>query len=383
MTLLVSNNLWVGFFCVALISCKEQTDNKPSISPNVNAVSVGKENLKIYNEYVGQIYGQSDIQIQPRVEGWITGVYFKEGQMVKKGQLLYTIDDLPQRTKIDAATADVERAKAVVVNKKSDLERVQPLTAMNALSQRDLDAATAAYESAVNELKIGQARLADAKIELGYTRILSPITGMIGLSKAMVGDYVGRTALGSGINTVSSMDEMRVRFPISENEYLRFVRRIRKDPQTNNFTDIPVELILSDGSVYGEKGRIDLTNRQIDNATGSLLVQAVFKNNQRILRPGQYTKVRFQTDEFKDATVVPQQAVNQLQNIYQVFLLNDSDRVTPTIVKVGNRVGSNWVITEGLKPGDKVVMVGSAFINPKMPVNAVMMNWNYDSTTKN
>jgi len=179
------------------------------------------------------------------------------------------------------------------------------------------------------------------------------------------------------------VEDVRVRFPISESEYLRFAKRIQADPKSTRFADIPVDLILADKSIYPEKGRIDLTNRQIDPATGSLLVQAVFSNQMRMLRPGQYAKVRFQTDVFKDAVIVPQQAVNQMQDLYQVFVLTDSNSIRPTVVKVGKRVGSNWIISEGLKPGEKVVMVGSAYISPKIKVNPVLMPWNYDSTSMN
>ena len=373
----------IGCICVLLFSCKEQEEQKAPPPPDVNAVTVGKKDLVIYDEFIGQIYGETDVQIQPRVEGIITGIYFKEGDVVQKGKLLYTVDDLPTITKIDAAQADVGRSMAIMENKKAELARVKPLTEMNALSQRDLDAASAGYAVSEEEVKIARARLANSKIELGYTRILSPITGVIGISKVLVGDYVSRMPLSGGINTISALGGVRVRFTISENEYLTFIQRIRKDPSSNNFGSLPVDLILGDGTVYSEKGKIDLTNRQIDPSTGSLLVQAVFDNSRKLLRPGQYVKVRFQTDTYKDAVLVPQQAVNQLQNIYQVFLLNDSNKVVPTVVKVGIRVGSNWVITQGLEPGRKVIVVGSAAITPNMPVNPIMMNWNYDSTIKN
>jgi membrane fusion protein, multidrug efflux system len=210
----------------------------------------------------------------------------------------------------------------------------------------------------------------------------SPITGIIGISKVQVGDYVQRSALGSGINAVSSLGEVRVRFPISENDYLNFSREYRKDPKSNNFQDVPVDLILGDGSVFGEKGHLQLTNRQIDPGTGSILIQALFKNLSGILRPGQYVKVRFKSGEYNNAIVIPQQSVNQMQNIYQVFLLTDSNKLKPTLVKVGNRVGSNWIVNEGLKEGDKVVIVGSTFLNPSMVVRPVMIKWNYDSTSK-
>jgi membrane fusion protein (multidrug efflux system) len=211
---------------------------------------------------------------------------------------------------------------------------------------------------------------------------MAPITGIIGISKVQVGDYVQRASLGTGINAISSLGEVRVRFPISENDYLNFVREIKKDPKANNLREIPVSLILGDGSVFGEKGNLQLTNRQIDPNTGSILVQAVFKNASGILRPGQYVKVRFQSSQYKDAIIIPQQSVNQLQNVYQVFLLTDSNKVKPTLIKVGSRVGSNWIVNEGLKEGDKVVIVGSTYLNPSMVVKPNLLKWNYDSTSK-
>ncbi len=374
--------LLTGCLFFSFFSCKEDENKNPSVSPEVNVVMAGKENIPIYNEYVGQVYGLTDVNIEPRIEGWITGIHFKEGSLVQKGSLLYTIDDNPTLNRIEAAKAEVARTQVQMVNKKSDLDRVKPLAEMNALSQRDLDAANAAYEAAVNEEKIAEARLANARIELTYTRMTAPITGIIGISRVQVGDYVQRVSLGTGINAISSLGEVRVRFPVSENDYLNFVREYKKDPAKNSFRDIPVELILGDGTVFGEKGYLQLTNRQIDPNTGSILVQAIFKNSGGILRPGQYIKVRFKSGEFNNAVVIPQQSVNQLQNIYQVFLLTDSNKLKPTLIKVGNRVGSNWIVNEGLKEGDKVVIVGSTFLNPTMVVRPVMLKWNYDSTSK-
>ena len=365
------------------MSCKEDEKSKTIVSPEVNVVVAGKQNLPIFTEYVGQTLGLSDVNIEPRTEGWITGIHFKEGSLVQKGSLLYTIDDAPALTKIDAAKAEVARSQTVMTNKKSDLDRVKPLAEMNALSQRDLDAAMAGYEASQNEVEIAQAQLNNAKIELGYTRITAPITGVIGISKVQVGDYVSKISLENGINSISALGEIRVRFAISENDYLQFSREYRKDPKSNNFAEVPVELLLSDGTLFNEKGKLQLTNRQIDPSTGSIIVQAIFKNAQGLLRPGQYVKVRFQTAEFKNVIVIPQQSVNQLQNIFQVFLLTDSNKLKPTLIKVGNRVGSNWIVTEGLKEGDKVVIVGSASLNPTMVVKPNILKWNYDSTSKN
>ena len=373
--------LVTGCLFLSIVSCKEE-EKKAEVSPDVNVVIAGKKNISTFSEYVGQVYGLTDVNIDPRVQGWVTGIHFKEGSLVQKGSLLYTIDDLPYINELDAAKAEVARMQTLMENKKAELGRVKPLAEMNALSQRDLDFASSNYEASVNEVKVAQARLENAKIQLGYTRLSSPITGIIGISKVQVGDYVRLVSAGNGINTVSSLGEVRVRFPISENDYLSFSREYRKDPKSNNFQEVPVELILGDGSVFGEKGRLQLTNRQIDPATGSILIQALFQNLSGVLRPGQYVKVRLKTGEFNNAIVIPQQSVNQLQNIFQVFLLTDSNTLKPTLIKVGSRVGSNWIVNDGLKEGDKVVVVGSASLDPSKVVKPVMIKWNYDSTLK-
>jgi membrane fusion protein, multidrug efflux system len=377
----LAKGLMAGCLLILISSCKEE-EKKTAVSPEVNVVVAGKENIPVFNEYVGQVYGLSDVNIDPRVQGWITGIYFKEGSLVQKGSLLYTIDDQPFLNSVDAAKAEVARTQTLMDNKRSELDRVKPLAEMNALSQRDLDDAKASYAAAQNEVQIATSRLSNAQIELGYTRITAPITGIIGISKVQIGDYVKQISAGNGINAISSLGDVRVRFPISENDYLNFLREFNKDPKANNFREVPVELILGDGTVFGEKGNLQLTNRQIDPNTGSILIQALFKNSSGILRPGQYVKVRFRSGEFKNAILIPQQSVNQLQNIFQVFLLTDSNKLKPTLIKVGSRVGSNWIVTDGIKEGDKVVIVGSTFLNPTMVVRPVTLKWNYDSTSK-
>ncbi|MBL7965085.1 MAG: efflux RND transporter periplasmic adaptor subunit [Flavobacteriales bacterium] len=354
----------------------------PVIHPKVQVVTVGKADVPIYSEFVGQTYGQEDIQIIPRVEGWVTGIQFKEGDPVKKGQLLYTIDDLPTRTKVDAASGDVARAQTVVANKKADLDRVKPLAAMNALSQRDLDAAQAAYDAALAELRVANAKLETANIEQGYTRISSPIDGVIGISKVQVGDYVGRGQLGGAINTVSSLGDMRVRFPVSETDLLRFRQRGGKDSSVTQARNA-IRLLLADGSEYPQAGRIDLADRSIDPGTGSILLQAVFPNQARSLRPGQSVKVRILTDRATGSTLVPQRAITQLQNLYNVYVVNDSNKVVMTPVKVAQRVGENWVVTEGVAPGQRVGLIGNALIDPKVAIEPQPLEWDYVKTSGN
>lgn len=382
------NKLQTLFAFVVLLAtiamgCKEEKA-AVIITPDVNVVATGQQTVPVYSEFVGQTYGISDVNIRSKVDGYIMSMHFKEGQVVQKGQLLYVIDDRNIQARIDAAIARVAEAKTYMVKAKADLDRVEPLTQMNALSKRDLDAATATYNASQNQVQAAEAALRNTKIDLAYTRITAPITGIIGISKLLVGDFVSQGNMGEAINTISAVGAMRVRFPVTESEFLRFRRRATSDSSDKvDWAKLPIELLLSDNSAYYETGRMDLANRQIDPETGSLLLQAVFENKDGLLRPGQYVKVRFKTDEFKDAIMVPQAAVNQIQSVFQVFVVGDSAKLAPRIVTTGARVGRNWIITSGLKPGEKVAVIGSASINPKNAVNPVNMNWNYDSTSRN
>jgi membrane fusion protein (multidrug efflux system) len=372
--------LSAGLF--SLFSCKDKKPETAALVPEVNVVEVGQKTVPFYTEYVGETFGKEDIQIQSRIEGWITSIHFKEGELVQKGQLLYTIDDLPIKNKIDQAEANLAQANTSKVKNKAELDRVEPLTQMHALSQRDLDAARANYQASLSQVDAAQAALRNAKIELSYASITAPITGIIGTSKYWVGDFIGKLNTGAPLNVISSVNSIRARFSISEDEYLKFAR-LKQNSSSKLFAEnIPVEMILSDGTKYNQTGSINLTNRQIDPSTGSLLVQALFDNPQGLIKPGQYVKLKLKTDEFKDAILVPQQSIIQFQNLFQVFVLNDSNKVNPVVVKPGKRIGSNWIVNEGVKVGDKIAIIGNAAVKPSMPVKPTMIQWNYDSTSQ-
>lgn len=367
----------VVFFFI-IFSCKK-AEEKKALVPDVNVVAVGQQTVPLYAEYVGQTYGQSDVEIKPRTEGWVQAMSFKEGTAVKRGQLLYTIQDDELRDREQQAEANLAQANVMLVKAKSDLDRVVPLVQMNALSKRDLDAAQASYDAQQQAVQAAKAGLNNAQTQLSYSRITSPIDGIIGVSKVQVGDYVSKSLGGSSINTVSAIGAMRVRFSISENDYLKYKQKMTVEQAKN----LEVQLLLSDGSIFPETGKLDFTNREVDPATGSLLVQAVVENKTHLLRPGQYVKVRFIADQVENAVLVPQQAINQLQNIYQVFIVDDSSKIKPRPVQVGQRIGSNWVVTGGLKPGEKVALVGNAIIKPGMVIKPVVKSYSYDSTSVN
>jgi membrane fusion protein (multidrug efflux system) len=359
-----------------LISCKDKKAPE-QVVPEVNVIEVGQRNIPIYEEYVGQTFGQSDIEIKPRVEGWVQKIHFKEGSQVQKGQLLYVIQDDELRDREQAAQAQLSQANVLLVKAKSDLDRVKPLTEMNALSKRDLDAAQAGYDAQQEAVVAARAALSNAKTQLSYSRVTAPISGTIGISIVQPGDYVSKGIGQPAINTISSVGAMRVRFAITENDYLKFSQEMSKE----NLKNLDVQFILNDGSVFPETGKLDFANREVDPSTGSLLVQAVVENKTRLLRPGQYVKVRFKSEEISNAVLVPQQAINQMQNIYMAFVVNDSNKINPRPVQTGVRAGSNWVVTGGLKPGEKVALIGNAIVKPGMLIKPVMKAYSYDSTS--
>jgi membrane fusion protein (multidrug efflux system) len=369
-------NLSILFFLsLFFISCKNKKETAQLV-PEVNVVTAGQRDVPIYAEYVGQTFGQSDVEIRSRVDGWVQSLNFKEGSTVNKGQLLYVIQDDELRDREQAAQAQLSQANILLVKAKSDLDRVKPLTEMNALSQRDLDAAQATYDAQGEAVNAAKAALSNARTQLSYARILSPINGTIGVSTVQVGDYVKNIGTPP-LNTISAVGAMRVRFSITENDYLQYSQKMTKE----NLKNLEVQFVLNDGSVFPETGKLDFANREIDPSTGSLLVQAVVENKSHLLRPGQYLKVRFKSDEIPNAVLVPQQAINQLQNIYMAYVVNDSNKIVPRPVKTGNRIGSNWVITDGLKPGEKVALVGNIIIKPDMVIKPVMNPYSYDSTS--
>jgi membrane fusion protein (multidrug efflux system) len=377
---LIKRNSLLAILLIHFFSCKESPKENTSqqFVPEVNVVAADVRDIPLFSEYVGQTYGEKDVDVYSRVDGWVTGKFFKEGTKVQQDEVLYTIDDLPIKTKIEAASARVAQAETQLSKVESDYARVKPLAEMNALSKRELDAASAMVKAAKSELDIARAQLSTAQIELSYTKIKSPVSGIIGIGKVGVGDYVGKSA--GSLNTVSSLGTVRVRFSVSEKEFLAFTRlQMKSDSVYGKGTGkIPVQLILSDGTNYEEKGYIDIANREIDASTGSMLLQAIFTNEQQLIRPGQYVKIRLQTSVLPKAVIVPQQAVNQLQSLYQVFVVNDSSKIVPRIVQASKRVGNNWVIQSGLKAGERVAVVGSMAVRPNSTIKPKAIDWNYD-----
>ena len=242
---------------------------------------MSEQNVRLESEYTGQTFGQSDIQINPRVDGVIESLNFKEGSIVSKGQLLYTIDPLPYQAKENKAEGVLAESKAKLAKAKSDLDMIEPLAKMNAVSQRELAYARSAFNAANAQIKASEASLENARIELGYCRITAPISGLIGISKVRVGDYVRPGAI-SVLNTISDLGDVRVRFTISEQEFLRIFREINKKDSNLKGVGQSISLKLSDGSIYPQKGKVSFADRQIDPTTGAITFEAAFPNPDKL-----------------------------------------------------------------------------------------------------
>ncbi|HSF53052.1 MAG TPA: efflux RND transporter periplasmic adaptor subunit [Algoriphagus sp.] len=354
-----------------LAACKEEVVTEaPPVQ--VNVVKAIQNDVPLYEEFVAQVYGKSDVDIRARVEGWVVSVNFKEGSVVKKGDLLYVIDDIEYKNRVDRQASEVTRAQTELVRAESELSRVRPLTEMNALSKKDLDNAVAEYEAAKAHVASTQSTLENAKIELGYTRVLAPFEGIVGISNVRVGDYVSRVGGTSVLTTISSVDGVRVRFEISEREYLRIAQLSQEELASARKN---VELILADGSVYPEKGEVDFANREIDSRTGTLTIEASFPNPTGLLRPGLFVKTRVLLNTAMGAVLIPQRAVFQLQNLNQVFTVSDSSTLKATTVEAGQKIGDAWIIKSGLKAGDRVAIVGSAGLTANAKVEIVEQEW--------
>lgn len=365
--------LILGIFSPVFLITGCKKEQEMVIPPvQVNVVKAVQNDVPLFEDFVAQVYGESDVDIRTRVEGWVTTVNFQEGSTIKKGQLLYTIDDIQYKNRLDQQASEVTRARTELVRAESELSRVRPLTEMNALSKKDLDNAVAEFEAARAHVSSTQSSLENAKIELGYTRVYAPFDGMVGISNVRVGDYVSRAGGTSVLTTISSVTGVRVRFQISELEYLRIAKLTQEELASAKKN---VQLILADGSIYSEKGEVNFADREIDPKTGTLTIEASFPNPSGLLRPGLFVKTRILLSTATAAVMIPQRAVFQLQNLNQVFTVTDSSTLKATTVETGQKIGDAWIIKSGLKPGDRVAIVGSAGLAANAKVEVIDQAW--------
>ncbi len=355
-----------------LYSCSDVKKSAPVVDVPI-ALAV-QQNVQLESEYPGETYGESDIKIVSRVSGIVTKIHFKEGTRVKKGQLLYSIDPLEYKNRADEAAGKLASAQSNLAKATSDYQMIEPLAKINAVSQRELVAAKSQFEAATASVKAAEASLANARIELGYCSVTSPIDGLIGISQVQEGDYVKQGGF-SMLNEVSDLGSMKVRFTISEKEYMRLYRDLKAENSALKSASRDVALILSDGSKYSEVGKFNLVNRQIDPSTGALTMEAGFANPDSLLRPGLYVKVRFISEARNGAILVPQRAVTETQGIFQLFTVNDSNKVELKMVKVGPVYKDAYVIESGVSVNDKILLGGTKLMRPGMVVKPNDSKW--------
>jgi membrane fusion protein, multidrug efflux system len=354
---------------VGSTGCKPKEVSPPKIVPVV-AAEVLVRDQPVYVEAIGEALGSQDVEIRARVEGFLETVGFAEGREVSAGTILYTMDPKPFEASLARAKAMLAQAEAAWEKSKRDTNRLGPLWKANAISSQQFDDAVSAEMGAGANLQAAKAAVDSAEIQLGYTSIKAPITGLAGKSEIAVGNLVG------GLNktlltTISAIDPIDVRFSISERDYLAWRQRGGAQPREGKGI---FELILANGEIHPHKGDVAFADREVDPATGTLLLQARFPNPQMIVRPGQFARVRFATGVITNAVMVPQNAVQEMQATYSVFIVSADNKAEFRKVAIGPRVGNFFVLAGGVKPGEKVVIEGVQKLQNGVPVAATMTN---------
>jgi RND family efflux transporter MFP subunit len=330
----------------------------PPPPPVVEVAPVIQKDVPIQGEWVGTLEGYVNAQIQPQVSGYLIRQDYHEGALVKKGQLLFEIDPRPFQAVLDQAKGQLAQAEAQKANVELNVKRDIPEAEAHAIPQSQLDTDTQSLLGAKAAVEAGQAAVEQADLNLGYTRVVSLIDGIAGINTVQVGNLVGPSTV---LTAVSQVSPIKVYFPISEQEYLRMADG--GGPGSVDFlthaSRIPLQLTLADGSAYPHPGRIIFADRQVNTQTGTIQIVGEFPNSRNLLRPGQYARIQTPTGNITGALLVPQTAVNQQQGTYQVTVVGADNRAQLRTVEVGPRVGTLWVITTGLKPGERVVAVGA------------------------
>jgi RND family efflux transporter MFP subunit len=367
---------------VIVIRLEHRAGGPPGGTPAVEVVQVEQKDVPIYGEWIGTLDGFTNADVRAQVTGYLLRQGYQEGAFVKQGQLLFEIDPRPFQAALDQSEGQLAQAKANLANAKAvqgrtqlDVERYTPLAKEQAASQQDLDnavqnnlAAKATVETCEAAIKTDEAAVETAKINLDFTRLIAPIDGIAGQAQLQVGALVSPS---SGVVTsVSTVDPIKVFFTVSESEYLDWNKRFPTETSREAADkSLRLQLILADGSTYPRDGTFYFADRQVNVGTGTIRIAGLFPNPGNILRPGGYGRVRTAVRVQKDALLIPQRAVSELQGAYQVAVVDEENKVSIRTVKVGDRVGSLWIIADGLKPGERVVAEGVQKVRPGAQVN--------------
>jgi membrane fusion protein (multidrug efflux system) len=390
MNILSKYKFWIGgAFCLAVIGLiigalrpKQVSGAQPGASPDVEVVQVEQRDVPIFGEWIGTLDGFTNADVRAQVTGYLLRQGYREGSFVKKGQLLFEIDPRPFQAALDQAQGQLAQAKAALANAQAvqgrtelDVNRYTPLAKEQAASQQDLDnavqnnmAAKATVATAEAQIKSAEAAVETAKINLDFTRLIAPIDGIAGQAQLQVGALVNPSS--GPVTSVSTVDPIKVYFTVSESEYLDWNKRFPTETTREAARkSLRLELILANGTTYPHEGTVYFADRQVNQGTGAISIAGLFPNPGNILRPGGYGKVRTAKSVQKDALLVPQRAVSDLQGGYQVAVVDGENKVSIRSVKVGDRVGAEWIVAEGLKQGERVIVEGVQKVRPGMQVN--------------
>jgi RND family efflux transporter MFP subunit len=330
----------------------------PAPPPEVSVITVMPERVALTSEWIATLDGYVNAQIRPQVSGYLLKRNYEEGAVVRKGQVLFEIDSRPLESALAQARAQLGEAQAQLGKTERDQQRDRPLAQQRAIAQSQLDDDVQANLGAQAAVKSATAAVETAQLNLGFTRVTSLIDGVAAIATAQIGDLVGPSTL---LTTVSQIDPIKAYFPLSEQEYWQMAGRINsrgaaKAPWQGT---AGLTLILADGGAYARTGAFLAADREIDGRTGTIRISARFPNPEHTLRPGQYGRVRAETKVRTDALLVPQRAVSELQGTYQLRVVGPDSAVSTRTVKVGDRVGSRWIIDQGLEPGARVIVEGA------------------------
>ena len=364
---------------ILLTGCQERgagtvSENAPALGVLVSQAE--RRDVPLSIEMVGSTLGTQDVPIRARVEGFLETLEFQEGTFVKKGDLLYTIDPQPFQAKLVEAQSKLAASQTALIKAEADLARIRPLAEMKAVSEQDLDSSVALEAAARADVRASEAAVDLAEIDLSYTRIVAPIDGLIGITKARPGEFVGREPNPVVLNVLSDIDPIRVRFSISEREYLIMARTYmasgkadqRETARQRSERKQDLELILADDSVHNHKGGIVAASQSIDPETGTYTIEASFPNPDRVLLPGQFARVRALYQVLENQVVIPRQAVSELQGMFRVYVVDDAGTVDSHEVTMGPETGNDVVIESGLEGGETVIVEGLQKVRPGMTV---------------
>jgi len=347
-------------------ACHKASPSGAPPPPSVQVAGVVQKDVAIYREWVGSLDGFVNADIKPQVEGYVRKQVYREGGYVKQGDLMFLIDPRNYKAVADQARSTLARNRAALAKARLDVKRDRELIAAQVIPPQKLDDDLAAEEEAAATVATSQAALAQAELNRGWTQVTSPIAGIAGIALLQVGTLVSTSSV---MTTVSQVDPIKAQFNISETEYLHSVSGNHwAEPGAG--AEPTLELVLDDGSVYPRRGTVVVTNRQVNPQTGTIALQGSFPNPGNLLRPGQYAKVRAAVDTRKDALLVPQRAINELQGAYLLGVVAPDGTVEVRTVRAGEWVGDLWVIEEGLRPGERVIVEGFARVRPGMLVQA-------------